>query len=330
MFNEEKFLEEMNNVTTALDSEATPSDIQFEEIAAWVEIDLPDYVLHNDWVILNQGPTNLCVAYWTTAWVNESLHMLWFKADKNPNTLTWYIEKNLDPEIRAKWTYVINWEKWARKLWWIEIYSFLKTIDDLKRSIALLGPVLSWTNKIDWSALRKNKFVAVPGNWGWHKINIIWYNTLIENAVYSVDGREYKDYFIVENTWGDKWGVKWRYYIPFEYAIEILFRTKVSIVINKELNRKYAAKILENIEKEKEKKKITPILTKYEYFDGEQLAIIDQENIGLFEVMQNVLKETGYTPIFRTIIGSNEDRTNARILDVITAARTYERNNVKK
>jgi hypothetical protein len=41
--------------------------------------------------------------------------------------------------------------------------------------------------------------------------------------------------------------------------------------------------------------------------------------------MQNALKETWYKPIFRTIIWSNEDRTNARILDVITAAREHER-----
>jgi hypothetical protein len=41
--------------------------------------------------------------------------------------------------------------------------------------------------------------------------------------------------------------------------------------------------------------------------------------------MQKSLKETGYKPIFETIIWSNEDRTNARLLDIITQSVEYGR-----
>jgi hypothetical protein len=41
---------------------------------------------------------------------------------------------------------------------------------------------------------------------------------------------------------------------------------------------------------------------KNNFFKGEDLIINDQENKDLFIIMQNSLKETGYIPVFETII----------------------------
>jgi hypothetical protein len=149
------------------------------------------------------------VAYWTTAWINEELNIVWSKWDKDPNILVKYIKNNLDSNIDKKWTIIENWSYWARKLWWIESYVFCKTIYDLQKALVLVWPVSSWTNKINWSKLVKNNFIAIPSSgWG-HFINIVWYNTKLENTIYSIDWKEYKDYFIVENTWWDTWWNKW-------------------------------------------------------------------------------------------------------------------------
>lgn len=269
--NRQHFLEKMQNSNTAYDSETKETDILFEKVVADTQIDLPDYVLHNDWVILNQWSTRFCVAYWTTAGINEELNSIWCKWDKDPNILVKYIKNNLDSNIDKQWTFIENWSYWARKLWRIEAYVFCKTIYDLQKALVLVWPISTWTNKINWATLRKNNFIAIPASgWG-HFINIVWYNTKIENAIYSTDWKEYKDYFIVENTWWDKWGNNGRYFIPFEFVLEILFNIKISNIINKELNKKYASKILSNIRKEFKEKKIIPVI-KYEFFNGVNLS----------------------------------------------------------
>ena len=323
---EKEFFEQMDNVTFARDSEDDAQAIQFEKVAADIEIDLPDEIRMNNWKVLNQWPTQLCVAFWTTECVNESRHALWFTWDKNPNTLAWYIRENLDPDIDKNWTYVINWPNWARKLSWLEWYSQANSVYDLKKALALWMTIATWTNKVSWSATRKNNYIVVKWTGGWHFINIVWYNTKKENTIIWADWREYHEYFIIENTWWSNRGDNWCYYIPFEYALEVLFNTKKALLIEEAANRKYAIQFLENMRKEIEEKKITPVVKKYKYFDWEQFALSDQENKNLFIVLQNALNETKYKPIFRTIIWSNADRTNTRILLEISNARNYERN----
>lgn len=318
MENIEKFLEEVENNTYALDSEIDLKAIQFEEVAGSIKIDLPEKVLLTDGKILNQGPTLLCVAFWTTGGVNEASHLLGFKADKNPNTLVWYIEKNLDSKIRERGTYIINGPKGARKLGWIEGYTQVNNLYEIKRALAFGMPIETWTNKLSWTATRKNNYIATLWKGGWHHINIVGYSD--NEVLVWTDGREYKGFLIVENTWGEKWGKNGYYFIPYKYFEKVLFNTKVSLIVNKSENRKHISKILENLTKEIEKKKITPVISKYEYFNGEDLAITDDENKNLFKLLQQKIKE-GYTPNFRTIIWSNEDRTNARLLIQINNSR---------
>lgn len=327
----ENFYEKMDNITACVDNEvADVRDIDFERVSADIKVDLPKSVLLSNWNVLNQGPTLLCVAFGTTEWVNEARNALWFKWDKNPNTLAWYIRTNLDSKIDERWTYIKYGPKWARKLGWVESYSQTNTIEAMMKSLYFGMPIQSGTNKVSWSATSKNNYIVTLWKWGWHHINIVWYNTLEEAKVVWSDGREYKDYFIIENTWGDKRGDNGYYYLPFDYALGVLYPTKKALLIESTANRKYAEKLIENSRKILEEKKITPVLKKYEYFNWEELALQDQENKNLFIVLQNTLKETGYKPIFRTIIWSNEDRTNARLLLEISNARMFERLNMRK
>lgn len=321
-----KFYEQMDSITTCKDVETLDErDVNFEEVWGDIEVELPDYVRMDNGNVLNQWATLLCVAFGTTEWVNESRKTLGFKWDKNPNTLAWYIRTNLDPDIDKEWTLVENWPKWARKLSWIELYNQVNTIEAIQKCLYFGMCIATGTNKVSWTATRKNNYIATLGKGGWHFINIVWYNTSAERTIVWTDGREYKDYFIIENTWGDKWGDKWCYYLPFEYALQVLFKTKKAMLVEEAANRRYAEQLLANARRIIEEKKISPVEKKYEYFNGEHLALQDQENKDLFIVLQNALKETWYKPIFRTIIWSNEDRTNTRILLEISNARTYER-----
>ena len=319
----EDFLEKMDNTTFALDSEPDKRDIQFEEVAGSVKIELPSKVLIDDNKILNQGATLLCVAFWTTAGINNELKLLWFKADKNPNALAWYIRNNLDKDIDKRGTYIIYWPKWARKLGWLEGYTQVNTLEEIKRSLAFGLSIATWTNKISWRATAKNKAVATPGKGGWHFINIAGYD---DNKKVSLNWKEYKGVLIIENTWGQKWGDNWFYYLPYDYALNVLFNTKKSLAVNKNANRKYAEEILNNLKREQENKNVKPVIQKYEFYDKEDLAIKDEENKNLFRVLQNWLKKTGLKPNFRTIIGKNENRTNTRLLIEINNLRNGNRN----
>ena len=104
----------------AQDVELDPRDIKFNEIAGST-LELPKKVLLNDNNFVNQGNTMLCVAYWTTNWVNEAYNYLWIEEEKNPLNLVNYIETYLDPNIRQNWTYIEYWPKWAKALWWISL-----------------------------------------------------------------------------------------------------------------------------------------------------------------------------------------------------------------
>lgn len=286
----ENFLEELENNSYAFDSELDSKAIQFEEIAGEIKIDLPKSILLKDNVILNQGPTMLCVAFGTTAGVNEGLNVLELTGDKNPNTLVGYIENNLDEKIRDVGTYVKNGPKGARKLGWIEGYMQVNSLYEIKRALAFGLPIATGTNKLSWTATKNNNFIATLGKGGGHFINLVGYAD--EIRLKTKDGNEYKGALIVENTWGDKWGDKGYYYIPYDYALDVLFNTKLSLIVNRAENKKYMEKILENLKNKIEENKITPIIKKYKYFNGEELAIKDQENKNLFIVLQNALKET--------------------------------------
>lgn len=314
---------------TALDTASDPRDIRFWELAGDEEFDLPDRVLLSDKEILNQGRTNHCVAFWTTNWVNEGRNYLGFTGNKNPDTLVNYIKKYLDPKISERWTYIVNGPKWAKALWWIEWYSQTDTLEEIKKSIYCGLPIATGTNKLSWTNTKKWEQVAVLGTgWG-HFISLVWYDDDMIRA--DMNWKAYTGFLIAENTWGEWWGDDWRYYIPYEIWEKVLFNTKKNLIVSEDASRKHMQKILDNLKKEKEKRNVTPaVVKKYEYFNDDYYSLQTQNSKNLFQVLQNWLKETGYQPIFRTVIWSTEEETINRILMEIYGARTYERNKLPR
>lgn len=249
-----EFDQYLDNNTTAIDGELDDKAILFWDIAS--DVLLAESVLLSDGEVLNQWPTNWCVAVGTTDGVNNGLATVGLPAGKKFVNLVNYIRDNLDDKIDERWTWIKNWPIGARKLWWIKWFSYLKTLDEIKKALTYWLSVESGTNKLSWSATRKNNYIAVLGTgWG-HHMNICWYEE--NKTIIGADGREYTWYFIIENSWGDKWGHSWYYYLPFEYADDVLFNTKISMVVDKTKNTEYAKEMLKKLEAEIEKKNITP------------------------------------------------------------------------
>ena len=234
----QELLEKMQYTTSCIDNESKETDYSFEKASAGIEIDLPWYVIHSNRTILNQWPTMHCVAYWTTEWVNEENYMLSVDKSYNPISLVNYIRQNLDRTIDQDWTLIENWPKWARKLWWIEVYTYCNTLYDLKRAIAFVWPIATGTNKINWLELKKDWYVAKLWSGWWHFINIVWYD-------------DKKEWFIVENTWWKEWWDNGYYYIPYDIALDVLFNTKISMIVDSEKNTEYTKKLLNNLSNKK-------------------------------------------------------------------------------
>lgn len=242
----------LDNNTTAIDWEIDNKAIYFWDIAP--DILLEDSVLLSDWKVLNQWPTNWCVAVWTTDWVNNGASVIWLPANKEYKTLVDYIRSNLDDKIDERWTYIKNWPIWARKLWWIKWFSYIKTIDEIKKALTYWLSVETWTNSVSWSATRNNNYIAVLWNWWGHHMNICWYEE--NKTIVWKDWREYTWYFIIENSWWDRWWDSWYYYVPFEYAQKVFFITKISMIVDVDKNKEYAEKMLQKLEQEIKNKNI--------------------------------------------------------------------------
>jgi len=240
----DKFLD---NNTTAIDSPIDSKAIYFWDIAT-DDVLLEDKVLLSDWHILNQWATNRCVAVWTTDWINNWAKTIWLKIVRKFIDLVNYIRNNIDDWIDQRWTWIKNWAIWARKLSWIKWFSYINTLDEIKKSLTYWMSVNSWTNKLSWSATRINNYIAVLWKGWWHDMNICWYD---DNLTLSwKDWREETWFFIIENSWWNKWWDNGYYYVPYSIAEKVFFNTKISMMVDIDNTKEYARNMLNKLETE--------------------------------------------------------------------------------
>lgn len=246
----EKYLE---NNTTAIDSPIDSKAIYFWSIAT-DKVLLEDKVLLSDWIVLNQWYTNRCVAVWTTDWINNWAKTIWLKIVRKFIDLVNYIRNNLDSEIDKRWTRIKNWAIWARKLWWIRWFSYINTLEEIKKSLTYWMSVNTWTDKLSWSWTRKNNYIATLWKGWWHDMNICWYD---DNLVLSwIDWREEKWFFIIENSWWNKWWDNGYYYVPYRIAEKVFFNTKISIMVDIDKTKDYTQNMLDKLTAEIKNKSI--------------------------------------------------------------------------
>lgn len=208
--------------------------------------ELPKSAILSDNSILNQWRTNWCVAYASTNGINESNQFFGDYRKKDPIELKDYIKNNLDPEIDKNGTFIINWQKWAIALWWAIDYNPVRTINEVKISILDWFSVQTWSNKISWGETWLS-WVATEWVGGWHAISIVWYDDNL--SLVDFKWNIFQWWFVVENTWWEHWGKKWRYYIPYE-KFNLLFNTKNSLIVQ---NKQEYEKIINEIKIYKDK-----------------------------------------------------------------------------
>ena len=73
--------------------------------------------------------------------------------------------------------------------------------------------------------------VAVAQSGGGHFINFVGWSNSIQLS--DGFGNRYVGAWLVENTWGEEWGLKGTYWIPYTIAKKVLFPSKYGLIIDR-------------------------------------------------------------------------------------------------
>ncbi len=106
-------------------------------------------------------------------------------------------------------------------------YKSLSSLDEIKQNIAfrqqpvLLG--MSVFESFESDAVSKTGIMPMPRNsekkLGAHAVLVVGYKDLVKHHGMSGRHKLQQGYLIVRNSWGDKWGDKGYFYMPFNYVI---------------------------------------------------------------------------------------------------------------
>jgi len=220
-------------VTTAKDS------IDKRDYKFWIEyesrdkIKLPNKVDLYNGEQLDQKSTLHCVAYAWTQSINENKSFI-ANIEQKAMELVDVADvvneiRKIDPKFDTEWTRIVNSAKALKNIWKAEKYeNVMSWVEWVKKALYMWLTVLTGTNSIDWRETNKTN-VAVKGNNGWHAIEINGYddNLFLEDS----KGNKYKGAFKVKNSWGEKWGDNWHFYLPYD-LYDLLYNWKYVMYTN--------------------------------------------------------------------------------------------------
>ncbi len=106
-------------------------------------------------------------------------------------------------------------------------YKSLSSLDEIKQNLAFRQqPVLLGMNvyeSFESEAVTKTGIMPMPRKnekkLGAHAVLIVGYKDIGKNHGMSGRNKHQQGYLLVRNSWGDKWGDKGYFYMPFDYVI---------------------------------------------------------------------------------------------------------------
>lgn len=179
-----------------------------------------------------------CVFFSDSQWSNIENFLEWSKVRSTGKELCDYAFSigKFNPK---SWAAIIDWPKVGTKLWYLDGYAIVSTLDEIKHSIANNRPVQCGANKIDWlSANESNDFTVSAWSGSAHSIILNGYS----------DSRKQVRIKQSYNRW-DK-GHQWLNYSD----IDLLYPSRFSLIDKTDpLITNYKKTIMDNISIEEAK-----------------------------------------------------------------------------
>ncbi len=218
------------------DKKTSAFDELMEDTRDWAwniePIKKPREFIMNDNRFVNQNLKNYtmsCGSQWTCNSINNQL---WYKQDKETYR-SWFVLFDTLVRLwlasRTLWSYVIDNITTAKKIWYLDWYYSVKTIEEIKNAIYNLNSVVTGSKTIDWSQC-KDWLVKSVSSWyghcfelcGWNDDKIIW---------------DYTWWFYCRNSYWKDFQDNWWFWIPYDLYDKILFNTRKAIIVNPEWSK---------------------------------------------------------------------------------------------
>jgi len=135
-----------------------------------------------------------------------------------------------NPKVGA---YIIDWPKVGVKLGYLSGYVEVKTVAQIKQSIASWRIVHMGSSQIDWALTIKNGYTIVWGNSYGHSMHIVGYDDNTE-------------LFKIKDSYGTGQRLGGYMYLKYE-NINLLFSSKYSLIDKEDEVISYKKRIMENI-----------------------------------------------------------------------------------
>lgn len=209
--------------------------IKYVDAIAWANEVLPTSFFMNDGELQDQKKewwTYGCVYYANSHW-NNLLNFLEGSSvrSKGSDMCKWAVDNDM-LDVKS-WTLIVNGPKSWVKMWYLDGYAELYTIDEMKHSIANKRPVQCWSNSLDWfAATEENGWRVMPWKSYWHSVLLDWYDD-------KKEAFRIKQSYLMWDS-GHQW-------IGYEH-VNLLYSTRYSLIDKADsLITNYKKTVMENI-----------------------------------------------------------------------------------